>query len=124
MAKDFVTVDPRLARKLAERASAEMVVLTTNRVAAIARITAPGSMKTKIRVVITPTAGGMGMIISEHPATTFVIHGTKPHVIVARRKKMLKFKVNGKDVFARRVNHPGNQPNNFLLKAMLAARQF
>jgi len=124
MGADFLTVNPAVARRLAERSSVTAITKITYRVAAIARTTAPGSMKTKIRVTVSPVGGGMGIIISDHPATTFVIHGTRPHVIVARRKKMLKFTIGGRDHFARMVHHPGNQPNPFLAKALLAARNF
>ena len=37
----------------------------------------------------------------------YVEEGTRPHVIVPKRAKVLAFKVGGSMVFARRVNHPG-----------------
>lgn len=40
--------------------------------------------------------------------------GSKPHVILPTRKKFLRFKINGKWVYARKVNHPGNKPNKFV----------
>jgi len=43
-----------------------------------------------------------------------VHEGSKPHVILPTRKKMLAFKINGKWVFARKVNHPGNKANKFV----------
>jgi len=44
----------------------------------------------------------------------FSVHeGTKPHVILPKGK-VLAFKKNGKMIFARRVNHPGNKPNKFV----------
>lgn len=42
--------------------------------------------------------------------------GAKPHVIRPRRKKVLKFQAGGRTVFAKKVNHPGNRPNPFLLR--------
>lgn len=124
MPADFMTVNPAVARRLAERSSVAAITKITFRVAAIARTTAPGSMKDQIRVTVSPRGGGLGIIMSDHPATTFVLHGTRPHVIVARRKKMLKFQISGRDVFARMVHHPGTKPNDFLHKALLAARSF
>jgi hypothetical protein len=47
--------------------------------------------------------------------------GAKPHVIVARRRKTLRFISGGHLVFARRVNHPGNKPFKFLYRATNAA---
>ncbi len=35
--------------------------------------------------------------------------GTKPHKITPVKKKALKFKIDGKDVFAKSVQHPGTQ---------------
>lgn len=35
--------------------------------------------------------------------------GTRPHLILPRRRKVLKFTVGGSVVFARRVNHPGTK---------------
>ncbi|RJQ67337.1 MAG: hypothetical protein C4519_24380 [Desulfobacteraceae bacterium] len=43
-----------------------------------------------------------------------VHEGSKPHTITPVRKKVLAFKIGGKKVFARRVNHPGNKPNKFV----------
>lgn len=45
--------------------------------------------------------------------------GAKPHVIVPRRAKLLRFLSGGHIVFARRVNHPGNQAYRFLYRATL-----
>jgi hypothetical protein len=47
--------------------------------------------------------------------------GAKPHVIRPRRARTLAFKVKGKLVFARKVNHPGNKPFKFLYRATTAA---
>lgn len=43
----------------------------------------------------------------------FVLEGTKPHVIVPRAAKALRFMVRGKLVFATRVMHPGTKANPF-----------
>ena len=118
-----MTINPAAARRLAEGSSRTLVARTTEKVATAARIMAPGSMKTKIRVIISPAGGGLGIIVSEHPATTFVIYKTRAHEIKAKQGKMLKFTINGEDFYRRKVWHPGNQhPNNFLLKALEASR--
>jgi len=121
MPADFVTVDPRRAELLARRASVELVTKTTYKVSAIAKLLAPGSMKDHIRPM--PSAG-LGLVISYHPATTFVIYKTKPHWISARKPGgKLRFKYNGEFIYPRKVWHPGNQhPNNFLLKALEASK--
>jgi hypothetical protein len=120
MPSDFMTVNPALARGLAGKAALPLVVQYTERVATAARIMAPGTMKQHIRVTVLPGASPRGLVICDHPATTFVLYGTKKHVIRPRRGKFLVFtpKGGGKKVFARIVHHPGTKPNNFLLKAL------
>lgn len=85
---------------------------------------APGSMKLGIRVSLETGPGGefRGRIRSTHPATLFVVNGTRPHKIFPRRPGgVLRFQVNGQVVYARYVNHPGNQPNNWMVEALRAA---
>jgi hypothetical protein len=122
MAKDFLTINPVAARQLAERSSGPLVAQATEKIAMAARLKAPGSMKEKIRVAVSPTGGGLGMVISEHPATMFVLYGTQPHVIVARKGGRLKFTIGNEDLFRSKVNHPGTKANNFLLDALIASK--
>lgn len=85
---------------------------------------APGSMKLGIRVSIENGPGGdfRGRIRSTHPASIYVLNGTRPHKIFPRRPGgVLRFNVDGNVVYARYVNHPGNKPNNFLAEALRAA---
>ncbi len=48
----------------------------------------------------------------------FVEFGTRPHVIKPRRKKALRFVIDGKEVFAMKVNHPGSKPYPFFYAEM------
>jgi len=41
---------------------------------------------------------------------SFVFHGTRPHVIEPNNAKALRFEVNGRIIFARKVFHPGTEP--------------
>lgn len=85
---------------------------------------APGSMKLGIRVSIENGPGGefRGRIRSTHPATIFVVNGTRPHMIFPRRPGgVLRFEMGGRTVFARYVSHPGTRANNFLVEALRAA---
>lgn len=50
-------------------------------------------------------------------------YGTRAHVIRPRRKKFLRFRVGGRVVFARKVNHPGTRPYKFGWKASRAAHR-
>jgi hypothetical protein len=80
-----------------------------------ARRMAPGKMGRKVNAVI---VGRHVRIESSHPATMYVIKGTRPHQIRPRYRKVLKFSVKGRTVFARVVNHPGTKKNDFLTKAL------
>jgi len=85
---------------------------------------APGSMGSGIRVSISRTASGdfRGVIRSTHPASIYVLNGTRPHRIFPRNPGgVLRFMVDGKVVYARYVNHPGTQANDFLLRALRTA---
>jgi len=44
--------------------------------------------------------------------------GSRPHVIRARRRKALRFVVNGRVVFRRSVMHPGTRGSGFLTKSL------
>lgn len=86
---------------------------------------APGSMKDGIRSQIQRGPGGefRGVIKSTHPASLYVVNGTRPHKIFPKRPNgVLRFEVGGRVVYARYVSHPGTRPNNFLLEALRQAR--
>lgn len=59
------------------------------------------------------TAGAEGELAVTAKYAPFQEYGTRPHRIVARRGKALRFFVGGKAVFARSVNHPGLRPRPF-----------
>lgn len=64
--------------------------------------------------------GGVGVSKKDVPYAGYVMYGTKPHVIRARRAKFLRFywpKV-GRVVFFKKVNHPGTKANRFLERAL------
>jgi hypothetical protein len=84
---------------------------------------APGGMKARIRAQVRRTGTGdfQGVIKVDHPAAIYVLNGTRPHRIVPRTKKALRFTVGGQVVFATVVHHPGNKQNNFLKEALRAA---
>lgn len=85
---------------------------------------APGSVGQGIRVSIQRGPGGefRGVIRSTHPASIYLVNGTRPHMIFPRRPGgVLRFTVGGRVVYARYVSHPGTQPNNWLRDALRAA---
>lgn len=47
----------------------------------------------------------------------YVLFGAKPHVILPKDKKVLRWAAGGKFIFAKSVKHPGNKPDNSLERA-------
>ena len=92
------------------------------RVEDAARRLAPGSMARGIESEIQGQGRDLiGIIRSTHPATIFVVKGTRPHVIRPVRAQALRFTVGGRVVYATVVNHPGTRANNFLAEALRSA---
>lgn len=59
------------------------------------------------------------------PYARFVHWGTRPHVIKPKKRKALRWPVDGKFIFAMRVNHPGYKGDPWLLNAVdEASRNF
>jgi len=48
-------------------------------------------------------------VVSAAPHAIYVELGTEPHVIEPKNAKALRFEIDGKVVFARRVFHPGTE---------------
>jgi hypothetical protein len=95
------------------------------RVEAEARRRAPGSMGQGNNITVQirrgPNGDFQGVINSRHPASLYVLGGTRPHVIRPVRARALKFTMGGQTVYAKVVMHPGTQPNRFLQEALRAA---
>lgn len=75
--------------------------------------------------------GDTAVLYATAPHAPFVEYGTGsrgevptgPYVIEPKYAQALHFKVNGRDVFAKRVVHPGVRPRPFLRPAMEHARK-
>lgn len=92
------------------------------RVEARAKELAPGSMSRGITTRIEGNGRDLSAVIrSTHPASLWVINGTRPHQIRPVRAQALRFTVGGRVVFAKLVNHPGTKANDFLNKALREA---
>lgn len=113
-AKIEIRVNPAAAAQI-DKAALEFLVKRARRVQRNARAMAPGRMGQKVKAVV---VGKHVRVESNHPATLYVIKGTRPHTIRPRTRSVLKFSVKGRTVFARVVHHPGSKPNDFLTKAL------
>ncbi|WP_234334281.1 hypothetical protein [Streptomyces sp. NRRL B-1347] len=97
----------------------------TERVAALARQEAAphGSVASRITTDVREGPSGLvGFVISNHPASRYILDGTRPHLIRPRRRKALRFDVGGEIVFAKLVRHPGTRAHNFLGIALRLGR--
>lgn len=61
-------------------------------------------------------------IFSTAPYTMAVEKGTRPHSIVAKDAKALRFYVGGKAVFVKSVQHPGTKGKFFIRASIEAAK--
>ncbi|MFH8805239.1 hypothetical protein ACH4F6_37815 [Streptomyces sp. NPDC017936] len=113
-AKIEVRINPAAPAQI-DRAALELLIKRARRVQRNARRMAPGKMGRKINAVV---VGKHVRVESSHPATMYVIKGTRPHQIRPRTRQVLKFTTKRGTVFARVVNHPGTKPNDFLTKAL------
>ena len=111
-----------------------------NRIAEVAKARAPvsrepdsGRLKRSIRVVARDTGGRFASLDSATvasvaitvnvPYASYVIRGTKPHIIRSLGPWPLRNRVTGQ-VFGPIVRHPGQKPNNFLAVALRSAGGF
>ena len=69
-----------------------------------------------IGTMYTPTCYRIHFDSTIAPYVTYLEEGTGPHDIFPVTRKMLKFKVNGKTVFARSVHHPGSTKHKDFIK--------
>ena len=89
----------------------------------VAKQLAPKGMRPYISADLTVGKDAVELELRcSHPATLYVINGTKPHEIRPKKASVLHFYIAGREVFATVVHHPGTKANDFLGKALLTAR--
>lgn len=72
-----------------------------------------------------PKGREVGHDTQRAPHAIFVLLGTRPHVIVPKTKKALRWSGGGRFFFAGKVNHPGYRGDAYLINAAtLAVREF
>lgn len=73
----------------------------------IQRQEAKKSVSLTIRNLMDETASGAKIL-------SYMEFGTKPHVIVPKNARALRFFLENKAIFSKRVNHPGTRPYRML----------
>ena len=80
-----------------------------------------GKLRGSLRIVVSTDRVEIGPNENIAPYAGYVEFGTKPHEIRPRRAGgVLVFKMNGTTVYAKKVHHPGTQPQPYVLPAFEA----
>lgn len=92
----------------------ELTVRTGLKIEEIAKETAPvdtGNYRSQI------TYDGSNTVIAQAQYSADLEYGTSAHEIRPQSAQALHFKQNGKDVFYKKVNHPGTRPKPVMRNA-------
>lgn len=83
-----------------------------------------GHLRDNIVKRVQQNSGGMKVLVGifNVPYAYWVHEGAPPHTITAKKSNYLVFMGTEGVVFTKTVNHPGNQPNRFLMRALSAIR--
>lgn len=74
-----------------------------------------GKLQKSINHNLFVNAGSLTVNITANNKIAVIHHeGTKPHVIMPKHAKTMRFSSNGKIVYAKIVHHPGTKPNKYL----------
>lgn len=124
-----VTIDAAALRAVLEGPDGPVAREVTRRTIALRNIVvqetpvAKGELRRNWNVRYENTPKGVtGVIANSTQHIWPLIDGARPHVIEPHTARVLAFRVGGKTVFARRVHHPGNQPNHFIEQALARFR--
>jgi hypothetical protein len=118
-----VNIDNGRATAIAISKSLPHVTKVTRQILNRAKVLAPvrtGRLRSSGRMDVKIThIGPTGVVTFPVRYAQFVHDGTRPHVIRAKNKKALKFKIGQKVLYRQVVNHPGTKPRPFLTRAMV-----
>ena len=74
-----------------------------------------GALKKSIHIRRGRTGVGQYVEIGSNLRHAYMHHeGTRPHVILPKTAKMLRFSAGGRMVYTRKVSHPGTRANRYL----------
>ena len=76
-----------------------------------------GVLRNSIHITVEGARVVIGPNMTQAPYAGYVEFGTRPHVIRPKKGKVLRFKVGGTTVYARKVNHPGSRPHPYVMPA-------
>lgn len=77
-----------------------------------------GRTASTITSVLEPSPNGAtGYVGTDDAIASFLEYGTRPHRIVPRDAKALRFEIGSRVIFAKGVNHPGTSAHESLVRA-------
>jgi hypothetical protein len=118
-----VEIDSGRATAVAVAKSLPHVTKVTKQILNRAKILAPvrtGRLRASGKMDIKITHFGPTGTVSFTVRYAHYVHdGTRPHIIRAKNKKVLKFKVQGHVIYRPLVHHPGTRPRPFLTRALV-----
>lgn len=121
MARVRIVLDMNGLRSDANAFALPVVRRTTRRVFNRSQILCPvdnGNLRASGRQKVGEGARGPRGIVEYTAKYAAAVHdGSGPHIIRARRKKALRFEMDGRVVFAKSVRHPGAPGRPFLRTA-------
>lgn len=116
---------PQEGRQLFSEAlerTAAFVVSSAAKAAPVGNYKGGGNLRQSIRYAQAGQASFRVIVNAEYGV--YVDQGTRPHIILPRRKKMLAFQKDGRWIFAKQVNHPGTKANPFFSNAVRDAEPY
>lgn len=109
-----------LREKVRTRAARAQILASVDMKTAYRRAAPYASGDTQESIdIINVVAGGDRLTctaVATTPQAKWTDEGTKPHTIRPRTKKALRFRYKGRIVFAKVVNHPGNDGTGWFSK--------
>jgi hypothetical protein len=74
-----------------------------------------GALKQSIHFNLTRSSRGLVALVGSDNRIALMHHqGTRPHIIMPKTAKTLRFYSRGRIVYAQVVRHPGTKPNKYL----------
>jgi ABC-type uncharacterized transport system permease subunit len=74
-----------------------------------------GALRNSVHYKMTRSSRGLVALVGSDNRVALMHHqGTRPHIIMPRTAKTLRFYSRGRIVYAQVVRHPGTQPNRYL----------
>lgn len=114
-----LNLDPTRIEAVTRRLGMRLLERRAERTAALARVYAAPHGSISKGITVEQAGPKAFKILSSNEHTLLVHNGSRPHQIFPRRRGgLLRFEIDGRVVYARKVNHPGFRGDPFLTRAL------